>query len=657
VGRQFTNLWRSRQLHPIDQGKDAMLRYLGSAALFAACIAAPAALWAAKPTASDALKLVPVQKDVDFDQPTAAEIERCVVDVETVGGISGWVVKTEAGQILRRFLDTNGDNKVDQWCYFKDGIETYRDIDANFNNKADQYRWLGTAGTRWGLDDDENQRIDLWKSISAEEATAEIVAALRDRDAARFRTVMVTPAELKTLGLSEQQQTELAAKVAAAAEKFSEVAGRQNLVGAKSEWLHFGASRPGLIPAGTSGATKDVVVYDNVTTVVETAGKHGQLVIGTMIKVGDTWRVFDLPKNLAGESTAAAGVGYFFQVAVSARPEVPGNIPAGTINADLQKLITTLERLDKGIVAAKTDTERTRLNGERAELLEQIVKTSAPTERELWIRQAAETLSAAVQSGSFPAGVDRLESLQKLVAGLPDAAELAPYIQFRRMSADYNLKLQSKDADFEKINETWLADLEAFVSEHASSPDAAEAILQIAIGHEFAGKEKEAIEWFGRISEDFPQSDLAPKATGAKRRLESVGKPFALQAKTLDGRQFDAAAAKGKVVLVHYWATWCEPCKQDLEAIRALQAKYAKDGFYPVGINLDNTPADVTAFLRTKSLPWPQLYEEGGLDGRLATEMGILTLPTMLLIDKQGRVVNRNVHAGELDTELKKLLR
>lgn len=43
-----------------------------------------------------------------------------------------------SGQILRTFADTNGDNIVDQWSYFKDGIEVYRDIDANFNGKADQ---------------------------------------------------------------------------------------------------------------------------------------------------------------------------------------------------------------------------------------------------------------------------------------------------------------------------------------------------------------------------------------------------------------------------------------------------------------------------------------------------------------------------------------
>jgi len=51
------------------------------------------------------------------------------------------------------------------------------------------------------------------------------------------------------------------------------------------------------------------------------------------------------------------------------------------------------------------------------------------------------------------------------------------------------------------------------------------------------------------------------------------------------------------------------------------------------------------------------LYEPGGLDSRLATELGILTLPTMLLIDKDGKVINRNIHAAELDEELGKLLR
>ena len=79
--------------------------------------------------------------------------------------------KGPRGVILRKFVDTNDDNIVDQWSYYKDGLEVYRDIDSNFNGKADQYRWFHTGGSRWGIDTKEDGTIDYWKSISAEEVT------------------------------------------------------------------------------------------------------------------------------------------------------------------------------------------------------------------------------------------------------------------------------------------------------------------------------------------------------------------------------------------------------------------------------------------------------------------------------------------------------
>lgn len=616
----------------------------------------PLAAAQANPTAAEALALAPVQKDVEYDRPAAAEIARCTIDKETVGGRTGYVVRAESGQILRRFLDTSGDNKVDQWCYYKDGIEVYRDIDGDHNGKADQYRWLGTAGTRWGIDTNEDGRIDSWKVISAEEVTEEVVAALRDRDAARFSRLLLTTDELKSLGLSTKQQNELTAKVAAAVKDFAAEAGRQRLVTPKSEWIHFGASKPGIVPAGTEGATKDIIVYDNVTTVIETDGKHAQLVIGTLVKVGDAWRLFDLPKNLAGDQTAAA-VGYFFQASFSHRPDVEHPVVPGAVSAELRKLVEDLEKLDGRLVAATTAAQQSRLNAERADLLEKIIAAAAGDDRAIWIRQYAETVSAAVQSGSFPKGIERLQSLLADVSRQPGGAELAPFIKFRILTADYNQKLMQPNADFEKINDTYMTSLETFVKDYEKSPDAAEAMLQLAIGAEFAGKESDAIRWFTRIAREFPSSDLAPKAQGAKRRLESVGKTVPLKSQTLEGRAFDVATATGRVVLIHYWATWCEPCKQDLDTIKQLQAKYGSAGFYPVGVNLDNDAKDALGYLRTKPLSWPQLYEPGGLDGRLASELGILALPTMILIGKDGKVVNRNIHAAELDAELKKLLR
>lgn len=610
---------------------------------------------AAKPTVKEALSLTPVQKDVEYDIPAAADIANCTVEVETVGGITGWVVRSAGGQVLRRFLDTNGDNRVDQWCYFKDGIEIYRDLDGNFNNKADQYRWLGTAGTRWGLDEDENSHIDTWKVISAEEVTSEVVAALRARDGARFERLLLTADELKSLGLTSKQISELSEKISAAIKAFAGEAGRQRIVTAKSEWLHFGASRPGVVPAGTDGSTKDVIVYDNVTAVVETDKKHGQLTIGTLVKVGDAWRMFDLPKNLTGDATAAAA-GYFFQASFTSRPEVEAPAQAAGVSAEMKKLVEDLEALDKRLVAAKP-AEQSRLNASRADLLDKIVAAAPADDRDLWIRQYAETVSVAIQSGAFPDGLRRLETLLTTITNKADAGELVPYVKFRIITAEYNRDITAQDADYEKITTAYHEQLRQFVSTYSKSPDAAEAMLQLAIGAEFAGKTSDAVDWFGRIAAEFPQSDLKLKALGAKRRLESVGKTIPLEGKTLDGRSFDLVKAKGKIVLVHYWATWADPCKPDLATIKSLVAKYGSQGFYPIGINLDGDAKDAVSYVRQEKLAWPQLYEQGGLDSPLATNLGVLTLPTMILVGKDGRVINRNINAGELDTELKKLLR
>ena len=112
---------------------------------------------------------------------------------------------------------------------------------------------------------------------------------------------------------------------------------------------------------------------------------------------------------------------------------------------------------------------------------------------------------------------------------------------------------------------------------------------------------------------------------------------------------------KGKPVLVHYWATWCEPCKVDIARIRELQEKYQRD-IVVVGIALDEDKAALQQFLSKRPLNWPQLYEPGGLDGRLAEDLGVLTLPTMLLLDKEGIVLERNILVTDLENKLKSVV-
>jgi thiol-disulfide isomerase/thioredoxin len=326
---------------------------------------------------------------------------------------------------------------------------------------------------------------------------------------------------------------------------------------------------------------------------------------------------------------------------------------------EVQDLLAQLEKLDTAGDKATSPKERAQFNARRADLLEQIAEESATAEdRAMWVRQLADMVSAAVQSGEYPEGVRRLTALFEKLQKSQSEEGLAAYVRFRLLMAAYGQNIQTASTEeFVKIHSGWLKQLEQYVATYPKSPDAAEAMLQLGIAQEYAGEEEEAKKWYGQVAKQLPASAAAKKANGARARLESVGKSISLRGKNPSGGNVDLADYRGKVVLVQYWASWCEPCKADMRVLKDLLTKHGRSGFNIIGVNLDTNAKDMAAYLAESRLPWPQIFEEGGLDSRLANELGILTLPTMILVDRQGKVVNRNIHVVELDRELKNLIR
>lgn len=625
-------------------------------ALGLAAFSGSAAL-AAGPTAEQALQLQPIQADVDYQRPAAGEIAQCKIGAEKIGNATGWVVSGPNGERLRVFLDTNDDKKVDQWSYFKDGVEVYRDVDSDFNGKADQYRWLGMAGTRWGVDVDEDGKVDGWKMISAEEVSSELVEAAKTGDVDRFISLIPTQDELKSLGLTGQRAKDIADKVAKSEQAFTAWARTQKAIDNSTKWVHFGATRPGVVPAGTDGVTKDLVVYENAIAMLETGGQHGQIELGTLVRINDAWRLIGVPSGGAGASEVAASPqGSFFSVSYNGGPAAAsGNMGIG---AEMQELLDQLEKLDQQMAQATSPQQREQIAMQRLEVIKKVIgAANDPEMRENWIKQLADALSGGIQTGELTKGLDQLQSLADQVEKQAPKTDLAAYVRFREMSAAYTQQFNDPKADYAKIQDAWLDKLEGFIDAYPKSADSAEAMMQLAIAHEFAGEEDDAKKWYARIRSDFEGSTLGDKANGAIRRLDAVGKPYVIRGTTLDGKKLDSSAFKGKAVLIQYWATWCEPCVEDMKVIRELQAKYGARGFQPIGVSLDSGEAEVRQFLTANRLPWPQLYQDGGLDSPYALEMGVLTLPTMILIGPDGTVISRGLHISQLDSELGKLIK
>ena len=279
--------------------------------------------------------------------------------------------------------------------------------------------------------------------------------------------------------------------------------------------------------------------------------------------------------------------GFFFQASLAKTPAVTG--VAGGLSPEVQKLVSDLEQIDKDLATQQSGEVAGQLNARRADVLQQLAqKATGAEDRMTWIRQLADTVSAAAQSGTYPDGIERLQSLYQNLEKEKATPALVAYVKYRFLSAEYGRSVQEPNADFAKIQQQWLVDLEQFVKDYPSSSDAAEAMLQLAVAKEFAGQDKDALTWYSRIAAEFPDTAVATKANGAKRRIESVGQPLQLEGKDLSGQTVSISGQRGKVVLVHYWATWCEPCKQDLSLLKDMLAKYGKDKMALIGVNVDS---------------------------------------------------------------------
>jgi thiol-disulfide isomerase/thioredoxin len=103
----------------------------------------------------------------------------------------------------------------------------------------------------------------------------------------------------------------------------------------------------------------------------------------------------------------------------------------------------------------------------------------------------------------------------------------------------------------------------------------------------------------------------------------------------LSGATVKISDFQGKVVLVDFWATWCEPCKQSIPRYIRMQEKLRDKGFAVVGIDEDEKPEIAAAYARNHSMNYPVLLDPGT---GLFAEFGGASLPAAFLIDAQGQI-------------------
>jgi thiol-disulfide isomerase/thioredoxin len=118
----------------------------------------------------------------------------------------------------------------------------------------------------------------------------------------------------------------------------------------------------------------------------------------------------------------------------------------------------------------------------------------------------------------------------------------------------------------------------------------------------------------------------------------------ALSGTDLQGKSWRLAELRGKAVLVNFWASWCEPCREELPSLDALTQFHGPEKLVVLAVNFKESPTVAMRHVKRANIGLPILLDTSG---QIAREWGATVFPTTVMVAADGRV--QGVVRGELD--------
>ncbi len=152
--------------------------------------------------------------------------------------------------------------------------------------------------------------------------------------------------------------------------------------------------------------------------------------------------------------------------------------------------------------------------------------------------------------------------------------------------------------------------------------------------------------------------NLSVKYIDQKLRKELVAGTLApdIEMPSPDGKMLKLSDLRGKIVLLDFWASWCRPCRMENPNVVSLYTRYNAQGFEVFSVSMDRDRDAWLKAIENDGLVWPNHVSDlKGWTSSGGMAYGVTSIPTTVLIDRDGKVIAKNLRGEELGQKLKEI--